>query len=173
MTPKKRDSAGISPPKPTASRAGVETTENSGGAIRARFLQADNSPSLLRGLRVLLVEDDPDGRDALKTVLQRYGAEVTEAASAAEALAAFEQSAPDVLVSDVGLPGRDGYDLMREIRKRPPEGGQVPALALTGYAAPEDLQKTTAAGFQAHLGKPAETAALVARVAALAGRTGR
>lgn len=130
------------------------------------------SRKLLRGLRVLLIEDEPESREALKTVLQSYGAEVTAAASAAEALTAFELATPDVLVSDIGLPGRDGYDLMREIRQRPPErGGQVPALALTGYAEAEDRRQTAAAGFQAYLTKPSDPSALVASVAALAGRT--
>jgi CheY-like chemotaxis protein len=127
---------------------------------------------LLGGLRVLLVEDEPDGREAIKAVLQSYGAQVTEAASVAEALAAFEQAVPDVLVSDVGLPGRDGYELMREIRKRPAErGGRVAALALTGYAEAEHRRQTASAGFQAHLNKPVSAAALLASVAALVGRT--
>jgi two-component system CheB/CheR fusion protein len=128
-------------------------------------------PSSLRGLRVLVVDDDPDGRDAVLAVLEQAGAVVTTAASAAEALAAIDAAVPEVLVSDIGMPVRDGYDLIRELRKRPrEEGGEVPALALTAYASAEDRQKTVAAGFQEHLAKPARPAELVARVAGLAGR---
>ncbi len=130
-------------------------------------------PALLDGLRVLVVDDDPDGREALQAVLERCGAHVTSAASAAEALAALEQAAPEVLVSDIGMPEQDGYHLIREIRKRSPDrGGRIPAIALTAYAAAEDREKTLNAGFQAHLAKPAEPVELVAKVAILAGRGG-
>jgi len=128
-------------------------------------------PTLLRGLRVLVVEDHPDDRDLITTALQQCGAEVTATASGAEALAAFDDAVPDVLVSDIGLPGQDGYALMREIRKRPRgKGGETPALALTAFAGEEDRRKTATAGFNEYLAKPASPAELVARVAALAGR---
>jgi CheY-like chemotaxis protein len=121
----------------------------------------------------MVVEDDADGRDVLRTVLEQRGATVTTSASAAEALLAFAREVPHILVSDIGLPGQDGYDLMREIRKLPPErGGQIPALALTAYAGAEDRQKASRAGFQTYLAKPAEPAELVAKVAALARRAG-
>jgi CheY-like chemotaxis protein len=118
------------------------------------------------------VDDDADGREAVKTVLEQRGARVTAAASVAEALAALDSEVPDVLVSDIGMPVRDGYDLIHEVRRRPrARGGEVPALALTAYAATEDRQKTAAAGFQDYLSKPAEPSDLVSRIALLARRS--
>jgi two-component system CheB/CheR fusion protein len=129
-------------------------------------------PPSLQGLRLLVVDDDADGRDAVTTVLEQGGAQVTAVSSVVDALAFLDVEAPpDVLVSDIGMPIRDGYDLIREVRKRPAEkGGSVPALALTAYAAAEDREKTAAAGFQSYLAKPAAPAELVTRVGALAGR---
>ena len=125
-------------------------------------------PSVLSGLRVLIVDDDPDGRYLLETVLEQCGAKVTATSSAAEALAALDREVPQILVSDIGLPDQDGYELMSELRKRPPErGGAVPALALTAFAAAEDRQRTAAVGYQAYLAKPADPAELVKMVAAL------
>ena len=133
-----------------------------------------SEPTLLEGLRVLIVEDDEDGRDVLKTALEQCGATVTTAASAAEALLVLSREVPDILVSDIGLPGQDGYELLQEIRKLPAErGGRIPAVALTAYAGADDKRKSSLAGFQAYLAKPAEPAELIAKVAALAGRAGR
>jgi len=123
---------------------------------------------VLEGIRVLVVEDDQDLRDTLQFVLEYYGAEVTVAGSVAEALAALERSRPDVLLSDLAMPGESGYDLMREIAAR--GKGSPPAAALTSYAREEDRQQSLAAGFRMHLGKPIEPEALVAAVAQLAGR---
>jgi CheY-like chemotaxis protein len=93
----------------------------------------------LKGLRVLVVEDEPDSRDLLITVLQRYGAVATAAGSAAEALELLDELKPDLLFSDVGMPGEDGYALIQKVRARSPErGGRVPAVALTAYAKAED-----------------------------------
>jgi len=128
-------------------------------------------PTLLRGVRVLVVEDHADDRELITTALQRCGAEVTATASAAEALASFDVAVPDVLVSDIGLPGQDGHALLREIRQRPREKGrETPALALTAFAAEEDRRKAAAAGFNEYLAKPAAPEELVAVVAALARR---
>jgi two-component system CheB/CheR fusion protein len=125
----------------------------------------------LRDLRVMVVEDDPDSREVVTTVLERAGATVTAAPSVGEALAAFAESVPDVLVSDIGMPMEDGYALIRHIRRREPgEGGRTPAIALTAYAADADQEKALASGFQAYLAKPAEPDQLVALVAGLAGR---
>jgi CheY-like chemotaxis protein len=125
--------------------------------------------SRLDSQRVLLVDDDADGRDMVKTVLEQWGAVVAMASSVAEALVAFERDVPDLLVSDLGMPGRDGYDLIREIRGRTPEaGGRIPAIALTAFAAPEEQKKVRAAGFDDYLAKPADPMALVSRVARLA-----
>jgi CheY-like chemotaxis protein len=148
----------------TVEEAAERTPEAVEGTPSAR------APSLA-GLDVLIVDDDADGREAVRTVLEQRSATVRSAASVAEALEAFERATPDVLVSDIGMPVRDGYDLIREVRGRGRErGGAVPALALTAYAGSEDRQKTADAGFQAYLAKPAEPAELVRRVARLAGR---
>ena len=136
------------------------------------LVAARPEPTLLAGLRVLVVEDHPDDRDLITTTLQHWGAEVTASASAADALAAFDEALPGVVVSDIGLRGQDGYAFMREIRKRPREkGGETPALALTAFAAEEDRRRAAIAGFTDYLVKPASPAELVARVAALAGHT--
>jgi PAS domain S-box-containing protein len=122
----------------------------------------------LRGLRLLVVDDDADTRDLLRHVLADRGAQVAVAASAAEAMAALESSLPDLLVSDIGMPGRDGFDLIREIRERWPPG-DLPAIALTAFARAEDRRRILAAGFQAHLAKPFDAAELAATVGRLAG----
>jgi CheY-like chemotaxis protein len=148
---------------PTAEEVAPET------APPSRRSNAKEMPSLA-GLDVLIVDDDDDGREAVRAVLERRGATVRAAASVDDALLAFEVATPDVLVSDIGMPLRDGYDFIRTVRLRASDrGGGVPALALTAYAASDDRQKTTAAGFQEYLAKPAEPAELVWRVARLAG----
>ncbi|MEW6267814.1 MAG: ATP-binding protein [Thermodesulfobacteriota bacterium] len=122
------------------------------------------------GLRVLLVDDDPDTLETVGTVLATAGAEVRTAASASEATDVFEHWVPDVLVSDIGMPGEDGYSLIRRLRSLPQDrGGRVPAVALTAYARSEDRVKLLAAGFQMHLAKPVDQAELVAVVNRLAG----
>jgi PAS domain S-box-containing protein len=124
----------------------------------------------LGGRRVLLVEDEADTRDLLATALARYGAAVTTAASTAEALELLETLRPDVLVTDIAMPGADGYELIRRLRARSTaQGRDVPAVALTAHARPEDRARALAAGFQAHLAKPVEPAALARVVASLAG----
>jgi two-component system CheB/CheR fusion protein len=125
----------------------------------------------LRDLRVMVVEDDPDSREVVTTVLERAGATVTAVASVGDALLAFAKSVPDVLVSDIGMPTEDGYALIRHVRRWAPDaGGHTPAIALTAYAADADKVKALASGFQAYLAKPAEPDQLVALVAGLAGR---
>lgn len=127
----------------------------------------------LSGLRVLIVDDEPDSRDVLAAILEQRGAEVMAAASAADALErlrlASNQSVPDVLVSDIGLPGEDGVDLITRVRKlKPEQGGRIPAIALTAYARAEDEACVLAAGYQRHVAKPVEPAALASIVASLA-----
>jgi two-component system CheB/CheR fusion protein len=129
--------------------------------------------TLLDGLSVLVVEDDADSRESLVRVLEQYGARGTGAATARDAIHALQLAVPDVLVSDIGMAGEDGYDLIRHVRKLPPErGGQLPALAVTAYAEERDRLKAIAAGFQAHVAKPVAPVELVMEVARLAGRTG-
>jgi CheY-like chemotaxis protein len=127
--------------------------------------------SRLAGLRVLVVEDDPDSRDILATMLVESGAEVATAESAREALAIIDARSPDVLVSDIGLPEMDGYALIGELRRRPTDrGGSIPAVALTAYSEEGSRRQAIEAGFQEHLSKPADPQAFLAVVARLAGR---
>jgi len=125
----------------------------------------------LDGVRVMVVEDEQDVRDFLRMSLVHYGAEVTAFETSADALVAVEAQRPDVLVSDIGMPGEDGYAFIRRVRALGPDrGGQVPAAALTAYAKGEDGQRVLSAGFQVHLPKPVQPADLANVVATLAGR---
>jgi signal transduction histidine kinase/ActR/RegA family two-component response regulator len=144
-------------------QAGADGT---GAADRRAGFEA---PDVLRGLRVLIVEDDEDARDLLTAILERCGASVTAVVSASEALAAFGRVRPQAVVSDVALPGEDGYTLIRKIRALAPEaGGRVPAIALTAHARAEDRQLALRAGFQMHVAKPIEPAEFLSVVATLA-----
>jgi CheY-like chemotaxis protein len=123
----------------------------------------------LEGLHVLVVEDDADTREAMALLLQYFGASVTVAASAREGLRALVLLRPDVLLTDISMPGEDGYDLIRQVRALPPDaGGRTPAAAVTARTSTEDRRRVHAAGFQAHLAKPLgadEMARVVARLA--------
>ncbi len=133
----------------------------------------DNPPKL-DGLRVLVVDDEADTRKWISTVLQECGAEVIAVGSTGEALAAFEQLRPDVLVSDISMPDEDGYALIRKIRElEPVTGRRIPAVALTGYARVEDYREAIAAGFQLHVAKPLRAAELIAVVASLGRMSGK
>ncbi|MBD2774002.1 ATP-binding protein [Iningainema tapete] len=130
---------------------------------------SESCPSSLNGLRVLVVDDEADTRLWISTVLEKCGAEVIAVGSVGEALAALEQLRPDVLISDIGMPDEDGYELMRKIRELEPKlGGRIPAVALTGYARVEDYKEALEAGFQLHVAKPVRAAELVVIVASLA-----
>lgn len=123
----------------------------------------------LDGVRVLVVEDEADARDLVRLVLQTCGADVRTAGSVGEALDAFDEQVPDVLLSDIGLPGRDGYDLIRRVRARAADaGGLVPAAAMTAFARSEDRVRALAAGFVMHTSKPVEPTEVAMIVAALA-----
>ena len=131
------------------------------------------SPDLLCDLRVLLVEDEPEARNLLGLVLTSYEAEVRECSSVAEALQTLDEWRPDVMISDIGMPNEDGYELMRKIRAREPErGGLIPALALTGYARAKDVQRALEAGYKAHIAKPVDPDILATALASLVGRGG-
>jgi len=121
-------------------------------------------PVDLQGLSVLVVDDEPDARALVQRLLQDCQATVATAGSADEALHFLNTTMPDVIVSDVGMPGTDGYSLMRRIRARSDAGAAVPAIALTAYARAEDQSRAIAAGFQCHLRKPVEAAALLSSV---------
>ena len=123
----------------------------------------------LEGVRVLVVEDEIDSRTLVAAVLQRQGAVVDTAGSMAEAIEALERNAPDVLLSDIAMPGVDGYELIRYVRARP-EWARLPAAALTAFVTPADRGKVLLAGFDTHVPKPVEPAELTAVVAALANK---
>jgi PAS domain S-box-containing protein len=156
--------AAVNPPRP-APESGPPT--HAGGA------PAPAGPcASLRGVRVLVVEDEPDARALLRRVLRDCDADVTTAASAAEALELLRESRPHVLVSDIGMPGEDGYELIRKLREMGNGFAELPAVALTAYARSEDRERALRAGFQVHVPKPVEPAELVTTVANLAGNRG-
>jgi PAS domain S-box-containing protein len=128
-------------------------------------------PERFEGLKVLVVDDEADTRELLKMVLGQCGAEVIAAGSAQEAFEALETSKPEILISDIGMAGEDGYELIRKVRALPVEkGGKIPAIALTAYARVEDRLRALRSGYQMHIPKPVELAELVAVVATLVQR---
>jgi signal transduction histidine kinase/CheY-like chemotaxis protein len=125
-------------------------------------------PPRLDGIRVLLVEDDADGRQVLTIILELAGAQVDAVESVREAMKALDVHRPNVVMSDIGLPDEDGYALVRRLRARDEaHGGGTPAIALTGYVTSEDRARLLAAGFQVYLRKPVEPSEIVAAVASL------
>ena len=130
--------------------------------------QHDGGRPVLEGITVLLVEDEADTRDLVTTMLREFGARVVAVNSAKDALASLQLEVPSVLLSDIGMSGQNGYDLIRKIRALPPEkGGTVPAVALTAYAGPADRRRALLAGFHVHLAKPVEPDELLAVIASL------
>jgi CheY-like chemotaxis protein len=134
------------------------TPANASAATRAF------SPSTLRGVRVMIVEDDDDARTLLKRSLVKAGADVLDAATVTIALDLLGSFRPNVLISDVGMPDLDGYDLIREVRARGLTPGDLPAIALTAFARSEDEERSLQAGFQVHLSKPVDQNQLIAAV---------
>ena len=131
------------------------------------------SAQSLAGLRILVVDDDPTAVDLNREILSQVGAEVRGCTSGAEALQILQQWRPAVLVSDIEMPGLDGYTLLRQIRAlAPDQGGKTPAVALSAYNRPEDRIRSLRAGFNFHVSKPVEPNELTAIVASLAGRVG-
>jgi CheY-like chemotaxis protein/nitrogen-specific signal transduction histidine kinase len=126
----------------------------------------------LKGVKVLVVDDEPDARALVKRLLEDCQATVVTASSAAEAIEAYRNDIPTVLISDIGMPDEDGYSLIRKVRAIDRTRGQTtPALALTAYARTEDRMQAIRSGYQMHIAKPVEPAELTTVVAALAGRT--
>jgi len=122
----------------------------------------------LYGLKILVVDDDVDTRELIEWVLKRVGAEVTSVGSAREALDVLEREKPHVLVSDIAMPGEDGYALLKKIRALPPEqGGRIPAIALTAHSLVQDRLQSLRAGFQSHVPKPVVPEELVEVVASI------
>ncbi|HEY0431043.1 MAG TPA: ATP-binding protein, partial [Pyrinomonadaceae bacterium] len=131
----------------------------------------DDSSTLLQGLRILVVDDEADSRELVTAILTRCGGEVRCCESAAEAINTFRAWKPDLLVSDIGMPNEDGYDLIKKLRKlRTKLAREIPAVALTAYATDDDRARALAAGFQMHVAKPIEPNALVKTIASVAGR---
>ncbi|QLE44124.1 PAS domain S-box protein [Nostoc sp. C052] len=132
--------------------------------------ELSNDDTLLAGVQILLVDDQADVREFFSFVLEQYGATVTAVESADEALQTLVQSSPDILLSDIGMPLMDGYMLLREVRKLPPDqGGQIPAIALTAYAGEINYNQAMAAGFQKHLPKPVDPVDLATAIVNLIG----
>jgi signal transduction histidine kinase/DNA-binding response OmpR family regulator len=132
------------------------------------------APPQLAGARILVVDDERDGRDLIVATLSQCAAEVVGAASASEALDCISKAQFDVLVSDIGMPGEDGYALIAKLRALPPEaGGRMPAVALTAFARGEDRTRALSAGFDVHVSKPVEPAELVLILARLVERRAR
>lgn len=128
----------------------------------------------LRGLKVLVVDDEPDARKYVAKALSIHGAETHVAGSAEEGVSVLAERRPDVIVSDIAMPQQDGYAFLRRVRSLTEEqGGGTPAIALTAYASEQDKARSLAAGFQIHVSKPVEAADLVAAVARAAGRHAR
>jgi len=148
-------------------------------APRQNMLQAEGQKgslgpsSELSRISILVVDDDTDSRNMLEMALRSQGADVTAAASVREALAALDRKdwRPALLLSDLGMPEQDGYDLIRLVRARTVEdGGQLPAIALTGYAGKEEGAKTLKEGYQAHLSKPVDWSNLIRTIATFVNR---
>jgi CheY-like chemotaxis protein/anti-sigma regulatory factor (Ser/Thr protein kinase) len=145
----------------------AQTAPALAGATRGR----DRTLPSLTGVRALVVEDELDSRELVAALLEQCGAQVRTVASSSAALTAVVDSAPDVIIADIGMAGEDGYGMMRRLRALPPEaGGTIPAVALTAFVRPEDVEHARAAGFQLHLAKPVDPAALAHAIARTLGR---
>jgi CheY-like chemotaxis protein len=146
-------------------RAVARTAPGADAGAQRRALTPPPVARSLSGLRVMVVDDEPDARDLLETLLTEAGAEVACAASAGEALELLPRFRPNVLISDIGMPDVDGYGLMRQVRAVDP---RLPSIALTAYARREDRSKALAVGFTSHLGKPVNPERLLSLVEDLA-----
>ncbi|PYQ21660.1 MAG: hybrid sensor histidine kinase/response regulator, partial [Acidobacteria bacterium] len=137
--------------------------------VATRAESPEPTSATLDGLRILLVDDEDDAREAMAVLLRQAGAHVTSVASAPQAMAALEREKPHVLLSDIAMPGEDGYALIARVRSLPADrGGTVAAAALTAYATAEDRARVLQAGYHGHFAKPIDPATLVSAVAALA-----
>lgn len=159
----------ISLPLPTGFLQ-IETLDRANAVFGARQAEQPN----LEGLNILIVDDEPDALDVITVELVQYGANVTGVSNAEDALKLLEKRSFDLLVSDIGLPKMDGYELIRRVRKQE-EGRErrIPAVALTAYARVQDRMQAILAGFSTHVAKPIEANELVTVVASLAGRLGK
>jgi PAS domain S-box-containing protein len=154
-------------------RALTEAAPDENGAASVLNLNLASGGDLsidLHGLRIIVVDDERDARELLRSLLTTYGAEVTICSSAGEAFEAVRREKPDLLVSDIGMPNEDGYSLIAKIRRLPEtEGGKTPAIALTAFARIEDRIRALSQGFQMFVPKPVEPNELIAAIRSLAG----
>jgi CheY-like chemotaxis protein len=149
---------------PASSEERVHPTDSAGKFVF-------ECPPELNGIHILVVDDEADTRLLIEAVLEKCGARATAVGSVTEALDALTRLRPDVLISDIGMTGEDGYSLIKKVRELPAErGGQTPAAALTAYARVEDRMHALRSGFQIHMSKPVDPAELVTVIANLAGR---
>jgi len=156
---------------PLLAAAAIESKEDRAHPTVGEPVTAYHGPSL-RGLRVLVVDDDPDALDLIATILRRAEAEARLCSSPPEALAMLRSWKPHVLVSDIEMPGEDGYSLIRKVRGLAgSDGGQIPAVALTAYGRPEDRVRSLSAGYSMHVAKPVDPVEFGVIVANLAGRS--
>jgi CheY-like chemotaxis protein len=157
--------------------APIHRREEAGGRAHPAAhdtLPAHECPERLDGLRVLVIDDEADARELLAAGLGQCGAKVTAASSARDALEAMAGEKFDALISDIGMPGEDGYELIRRVRALPADrGGRTPAVALTAYARTEDRLRAMRAGFEIHVAKPLELTELIVVIANLARREGQ
>jgi len=158
------------PGRPASARKVEITTPRNQTELRQEVSGAETE--ILEGLRILVVDDDSDGREVLAVQLAERGATTNVSASADDALRKLDTFRPDIIVADIGMPGEDGYSLIRKIRDRPLDrSGLTPAIALTAYAGDGNRQRALEAGYQKHLSKPAEPEELALTIASLAGRS--
>ena len=137
----------------------------------ASFREAQSEQASLEGLQILIVDDERDTLDLVSMEMAQHGAKVTAVTNAEDALKALEQGRFDVLISDIGMPRTDGYELMRQIRQQEAgKGSRIPAVALTAYARVQDRMQAILAGYSTHIAKPVDANELVTVVASLAGR---
>jgi CheY-like chemotaxis protein len=140
-------------------------------ALRAASGSTDDAAAPLAGVRIVAVDDEADAREVLRALLEQHGAEVRTAGSVAEALSVLKSWPPDALVSDIGMPDADGYELMLRVRALGQKhGGFVRSVALTAYASEEDARLARHAGFDRHLPKPVDAGQLVRHLVELLAR---
>jgi signal transduction histidine kinase/ActR/RegA family two-component response regulator len=155
--------ASTSEPRAIAERKAANLIAPENGSVQPQ------PTSLLKGVRVLVVDDEADAREVVALILRRHGAEVITASSAPEALGLLERELPQVLVADIEMPVEDGYSLIRKLREIPsPRGANTPVIALTAYAGEQDRARVLRAGFNLHVPKPVQPPELIAAIASLA-----
>jgi CheY-like chemotaxis protein len=133
----------------------------------------DGRAMTLEGMRILMVDDEVDALDLIGVELSQRGAKVVGVTSVVEALKALELSEFDLMISDIGMPDTDGYELIRQIRNQDTKYKGIPAVALTAYARVQDRMRAIMAGFNTHVSKPVEANELITVVASLVGRLGQ